>query len=54
MARILLTLLAVVAVVMLALLVLHVLFLGFWIVLLCAVVFGVFRLGRWGGRRSRQ
>jgi hypothetical protein len=56
MARIILLIVA--AVVALALLwvlfwnVLHLLVLGFWVLLLVAVGFGVFRIARWSSRRT--
>ena len=33
---------------------LHTLLIGFWFLLAIAVGFGVYRLGRWTGRGSRQ
>jgi hypothetical protein len=33
---------------------LHLLFLGFWVVVVVLLGFGLFRIGRWSSRRSRE
>jgi Flp pilus assembly protein TadB len=55
MARIILFIIAaVVALVVAWVLFWHLLFLGFWVVVVVLLGFGLFRIGRWSSRRSRE